>query len=193
MRHYTWPSLVKIRSSCLIGAKPLSELMWLIVIYTLGIKCRWIRIQTTTMSTQENEFENVCKMVSILSHPQYIILSWSWLNIWFEPMRWLVLGHVTGISSATTTCQPRPAKHNLCVSLAFELIKNRSLMPKNVSELKDQKVIDMETHFFNFYSRWENHLKWYSFHCVTLAFFQKLLLLCLTQVLKVMLKVHIYA
>ena len=42
------------------------------------------------------------------------ILSWSWLNIWFEPMRWLVSGHVTGINTATTTCQPRPANHDLC-------------------------------------------------------------------------------
>ena len=42
------------------------------------------------------------------------MLSWSWLNIWFEPMRWLVSGHVTGINSATTTCQPRPANHDLC-------------------------------------------------------------------------------
>ena len=51
------------------------------------------------------------------------ILSWLWLNIWFEPMRWLIWDHVTGI----------------------------------------------------------------------LAFFRKLPLLCLTQVLKVMLKMHIYA
>ena len=62
-------------------------------------------------------------------------------------MRWLVLDHVTGISSATTTCQPRPANHDLCVSLAFELIKNRSSMPQNVSKLKDWEVIIMETHF----------------------------------------------
>ena len=27
-------------------------------------------------------------------------------------MRWLVLGHVTGINSATTTCQPQPANHD---------------------------------------------------------------------------------
>ena len=58
------------------------------------------------------------------------ILSWSWLNIWFEPMRWFVLGHVTGINSATTTCQPRPANHDLCVSLAFEPIKKSSLRPQ---------------------------------------------------------------
>ena len=37
--------------------------------------------------------------------------------------RWLVFGHVTGINSATTTCQPRPANHDLCVSLAFKPIK----------------------------------------------------------------------
>ena len=38
-------------------------------------------------------------------------------------MGWLVLGHVTGINSATTTCQPGPANHDLCVPLAFELDK----------------------------------------------------------------------
>ena len=49
-----------------------------------------------------------------ICHGKCVILSWSWLNIWFEPMRWLVLGHVTGINSATTTCQPWPANHDLC-------------------------------------------------------------------------------
>ena len=115
----------------------------------------------------------------------YRILSWSWLNIWFEPMRWFVLDHVTGISSATTTCQPRSAKHDLCVSLAFEIIKN-------CIKIKILESYWYGNSFFNFHSRWENHLKWYSFHYLTLAFFQKLLLLCLTQVLKVMLKMHIY-
>ena len=33
------------------------------------------------------------------------------------------LGHVVGINSATTTCQPRPANQDLGISLAFELIK----------------------------------------------------------------------
>ena len=61
-------------------------------------------------------------------------------------MSWLVLGHVTGINSATTTCQPRPANHDLCVSLAFELIKKRSLIPQYASKWNDLEVIDMETH-----------------------------------------------
>ena len=51
----------------------------------------------------------------------------------------------------------------------------------------------METHFLISILDEKKHLKWYSFHCVTQAFFQNLLLLCLTQVLKVMLKMHIYA
>ena len=59
-----------------------------------------------------------------------LILSLSWLNIWFEPMRWLVLCHVIGINSATTTCKPRPVNRDLCVSLAFEQIKKRTLMPR---------------------------------------------------------------
>ena len=77
---------------------------------------------------------------------QWRILSWSWLNIWFEPMRWPVLGHVTGINSATTTCQPRPANHDPCVSLAFEIIRKRSLMLQYASKWRDYKVFDMETH-----------------------------------------------
>ena len=55
-------------------------------------------------------------------------------------MRWPVLGHVTGINSATTTCQPRPANHDLCVSLAVELIRKRSLMPQYASKWRDYKV-----------------------------------------------------
>ena len=41
--------------------------------------------------------------------------------IWSNEMA--CLGYVTGINSATTTCQPRPANHDLSISLAFELIK----------------------------------------------------------------------
>ena len=57
-----------------------------------------------------------------------LILSWSWLNIWFEPIRWFVLGHVTGINSATTTCQPRPANHDMCF-LTFWTNQREPLMP----------------------------------------------------------------
>ena len=66
------------------------------------------------------------KRMNALSFVEHLIdiLSWSWLNIWFEPMGWLVLGHVTGINSATTTCQPWHANQDLCVFLAFKLIKN---------------------------------------------------------------------
>ena len=67
-----------------------------------------------------------------------IILPWSWLDIWFETMRWLVLGHVTCINSATETCQPPPANYNLFVSLAFELIKMKSLMTQYASKWKDR-------------------------------------------------------
>ena len=56
-------------------------------------------------------------------------------------MSWCVLFHVTGINSATTTCQPRPANHDLCVSLAFEPIKNKSLMPQYASKWKDYKMV----------------------------------------------------
>ena len=42
---------------------------------------------------------------------------------WFEPVGWFLLGHVNGINFASTTCQPRPANHDLWVSLGFEVIK----------------------------------------------------------------------
>ena len=118
-----------------------------------------------------------------------MILSWPWLDIWVGPMRWLILGIVTGINSATMTCHLRPAKHAMSVSLAFELIKKRSSMPKYISKWKRWKVIDMETHFYSL-SILENHSKWYSFHWVTPNF---ILLLYLTQVLKATLKIHIIA
>ena len=89
-----------------------------------------------------------CLLNGMINKYKLCILSWSWLNIWFEPMRWPVLGHVTSINSATTTCQPRPANHDLCASLAFELIRKRFLMPQYASKWRDYKVFDMETHIF---------------------------------------------
>ena len=64
---------------------------------------------------------------AILSPNMYwwAIVTSSWLHNCFEPTRWLVLGHVTGINSAITTNQPQPANHDLGASLAFELIKKK--------------------------------------------------------------------
>ena len=87
-----------------------------------------------------------CRTPRFLTRKIFNILSWSWLIIWFQPMGWPVLGHVTGINSATTTCQSRPANHDLCVSLAFELIRKRSLMTQYATKWRDYKVFDMETH-----------------------------------------------
>ena len=74
---------------------------------------------------------------------EYFIMVIAKYLIWANE---IFLGHVTGINSATTTCQPRPANHDLCVSLAFELIRKRSLMPQYASKWRDYKVFDMETH-----------------------------------------------
>ena len=71
-------------------------------------------------------------------------------------MRWLVWGHVTGISSATTTCQLRPANHDLCVSLAFELMKERSYFIHILDKKTIQNgILSTGSHlisFKNFYS-----------------------------------------
>ena len=48
----------------------------------------------------------------------------------------------------TTTCQPRPADHDLCVSLAFELIKNISLMPQYASKWKIRKLLIWKLTFY---------------------------------------------
>ena len=111
-----------------------------------------------------------------------IILSWSWLDIWFEPMGWLVLGHVTGINSATTTCQPRPANHDLCF-LGFwtnqKEIFNASICIK-IKRL--ESYWHGNSYFINILDKKaiENCI---FFHWVTFDFIQKLLLLCFTQVL----------
>ena len=119
------------------------------------------------------------------------ILSWSWLNIWFKPMKWLVLGHVTGISSATTTCQPRPANHDLCF-LGFwtnqKEIFNASNMHQN-DEIRP--LLIWTSYFINILDKKiiQNGILSTGWH---LNLFQKLLL-CLTQVLKAILKMHINA
>ena len=47
---------------------------------------------------------------------QFPILSWRWLDIWFQPMGWLFSAHLMSINSAIMTCQPQPASHDLCIS-----------------------------------------------------------------------------
>ena len=59
--------------------------------------------------------------------------------IWANQMAWL--GHVTGTNSATTTYQPRPANRDRSVSLAFELIKKRALMPQYASKEEIWKLL----------------------------------------------------
>ena len=95
---------------------------------------------------------------------------------------------MTGINSATTTCQLRPANHDMCVSLAFKLIK-RDLKCFNMNQNEtNRKLLIWKLIFCSHFSG-ENRSKWYYFHWVTLNYIQKLLLLCLTQVLKAMLKI----
>ena len=146
----------------------------LVSIYTL------FQNSTITESDwQADWFKHTGNTVSLVFN--YIMVKAKHLNIWFEPMRWFVLGHVTGIDSTTMTCQPRIANHDLCGFLAFEPIKKIYLMPQYASKWEHSKVIDMETHFF-LHSWWQNHSKWCSFYCVTLDFTKKSIVMVYSNV-----------
>ena len=70
----------------------------------------------------------------------YFVPLWSWLNISFHPMTWLVFGHVNGIEYANQICHLRTPNHNTSVSLAFELIKKQLFIASICIKMKRAEI-----------------------------------------------------
>ena len=72
MRLWNWPWLVQIMACRLSDAKPYLNHCWIIVYWTLGNIFCWNLDQNTRIFIQENEFENVWKIVTIFSWSQWV-------------------------------------------------------------------------------------------------------------------------
>ena len=73
MRQQARLSLIQIMDCRLTGAKPLSKRCWNILNCTLGNKFQLNFNQNIRIFIQEKPFENVCKISSIFSRPQYVL------------------------------------------------------------------------------------------------------------------------
>ena len=74
-------TLVQIMACCLLGTKPLSKWMLVIVNWTLGNKLQWKFNQNFNFFIHENAFENViCKMEAYFSRGRGVNISdcWNW-------------------------------------------------------------------------------------------------------------------
>ena len=73
MRRRIGSALVQIMACRLFGAKPLSELCWVNVIWTLRNKLQWNCNQNMKLFIHENASENiVCEMAAILSRKRWV-------------------------------------------------------------------------------------------------------------------------
>ena len=74
-------TLVQIMACCLLGAKPLSKWMLVVVNWTLGNKLQWNLNQNLNFFIHQNVFENVvCKMGAFLARGRWVNISgcWNW-------------------------------------------------------------------------------------------------------------------
>ena len=65
-------SFIQIMACSMFGSDPLSEPMLEYYQFTLGDKLQWNFNRNLKIFIHENTFENVCKIVSILSRPQCV-------------------------------------------------------------------------------------------------------------------------